>query len=312
MLDRRRFASGLVAVAALAAGQAAVPAAARTAKAKGARPFRGVEMLGRLERAAGGRLGAYVLDTGSGLGFGWREDERFGMCSTFKLSLAALVLREVDAGRLPADERLVWSLLDVLPNSPVTGAASGPQGMTVVALAQAAQATSDNLAANLVMQRLGGPAAVTAFWRALGDTVSRLDRYEGAVNNVPPGEVRDTTSARAIATSLAQVLAGNVLAPASRDMLLRWMAETTTGLRRIRAGVPRDWRSGDKTGTGMAPGMESKINDIAILFPPGGRAPLLVAAFYEPAGAPQEIRAQDEAVLAAVGRIAADRDAWKR
>ena len=303
-LDRRRFALGLAALT-------ATPAFARTRKPQAAKPFHCVAMLGRLERSAGGRLGAYILDTGSGLGFGWREDERFGMCSTFKLSLAALTLREVDAGRLPAGERLVWSLLDVLPNSPVTGAASGPRGMTVVALAQAAQQTSDNLAANMVMKRLGGPPALTAFWRSLGDTVSRLDRYETAVNNVPPGEVRDTTSPRAITASLAQILAGNVLAPASRDMLLRWMAETTTGVRRIRAGVPQDWRAGDKTGTGMAPGMESKINDIAILFPPG-KAPLVAAVFYEPADAPQDIRAQDEAVLAAVGRIAADREAWKR
>ncbi len=303
-MDRRRFAMGLAALT-------ATPAFARTKKPQPPKPFRGIQMLGRLERSVGGRLGAYVLDTGSGQGFGWREDEPFGMCSTFKLSLAALVLREVDAGRLRADERLVWSALDVLPNSPVTGAAVGAQGMSVVALAQAAQQTSDNLAANLVMKRLGGPEALTAFWRSLGDTVSRLDRYETALNMVPPGEVRDTTSARAITGSVAQFVAGAVLSPASRDILLRWMSETTTGLKRLRAGLPQDWRGGDKTGTGMAPGMESKINDIAVLFPPG-RAPLVATCFHEPAGAPQTIRPQDEAVLAAVGQIAADRDAWRR
>ncbi|MCH7630192.1 MULTISPECIES: class A beta-lactamase [Novosphingobium] len=303
-MDRRRFALGLAALT-------AAPAFARPKKPQPLKPFRGIQMLGKLERSVGGRLGAYVLDTGSGQGFGWREDALFGMCSTFKLSLAALVLREVDAGRLGADERLVWSALDVLPNSPVTGAAVGPQGLSVVALAQAAQQTSDNLAANLVMRRLGGPEALTAFWRSLGDTVSRLDRYETALNMVPAGEVRDTTSARAITGSVAQFVAGAVLSPASRDMLLRWMGETTTGLKRIRAGVPHYWRCGDKTGTGMTPGMESKINDIAVLFSPG-RAPMVVACFYEPSGAPQIIRPQDEAVLAAVGQIAADKDAWKR
>lgn len=303
-MDRRRFTLGLAALT-------ASPAFARPKKPQPPKPFHGIQMLGKLERAAGGRLGAYVLDTGTGQGFGWREDELFGMCSTFKLSLAALVLREVDGGRLRADERLVWSALDVLPNSPVTGAAAGPQGLSVVALAQAAQQTSDNLAANLVLRRLGGPGTLTAFWRSLGDTVSRLDRYETALNMVPVGEVRDTTSARAISGSVAQVVAGPVLLPASRDMLLRWMYETTTGLRRIRAGVPLDWRAGDKTGTGMTPGMESKINDIAVLFPPG-RAPLVVTCFFEPTGGPQVIHPQDEAVLAAVGQIAADKDAWKR
>jgi beta-lactamase class A len=181
----------------------------------------------------------------------------------------------------------------------------------VVALAQAAQQTSDNLAPNLVLRRLGGPGALTAFWRSLGDTVSRLDRTETALNLVPVGEVRDTTSARAITGSVAQFMAGPVLSPASRDMLLRWMAETTTGLKRIRARLPQDWRAGDKTGTGMTSGMESKINDIAVLFPPG-RAPLVVTCFYEPTGAPQLVRAQDEAVLAAVGQIVTDRDVWKR
>lgn len=303
-MDRRRFALGLAALT-------ATPAFARPKKPQPLKAFRGIQMLGKLERDVGGRLGAYVLDTGSGQGFGWREDALFGMCSTFKLSLAALVLREVDAGRLRADERLVWSVLDVLPNSPVTGAAAGPQGMGVVALAQAAQQTSDNLAANLLLERLGGPAALTAFWRSLGDQVSRLDRTETALNMVPAGEVRDTTSARAITGSVAQVVAGAVLSPASRDMLLRWMGETTTGLRRIRAGVPFDWRCGDKTGTGMAPGMASKINDLAVLFPPA-RAPLVATCFYEPADASQVIRPQDEAVLAAVGRIAADREAWRK
>lgn len=303
-MDRRHFALGLVALT-------AAPAFARPRKPQPARPFHGIQMLGRLERSVGGRLGVHVLDTASGEGFGWREDELFGMCSTFKLSLAALLLREVDAGRISAEERLVWSALDVLPNSPVTGMASGPQGMSVTALAQAALQTSDNLAANLLLRRLGGPAALTAFWRSLGDTVSRLDRYETALNFVPPDEVRDTTSSRAIAHSVAQISTGFVLSPASRDILLRWMSETTTGLNRIRAGLPQGWRAGDKTGTGMTSGMESKINDIAVLFPPG-KAPLVVTCLYEPAGAPQTIRPQDEAVLATVGQIVTSKDAWRR
>ncbi|MCW1383846.1 class A beta-lactamase [Novosphingobium sp. KCTC 2891] len=313
-MHRRQFALGLAGFVAASAAQigAAGPAFARSERKPAPhKPFAGVKALGKLEHGVGGRLGVSVLDTGTGQSFGWREDELFGMCSTFKLSLAALVLREVDAGRLDANERLMWSVLDLLPNSPVTGAAIGPQGMTVTALAQAAQATSDNLAANLVMRRLGGPGALTAFWRSLGDTVSRLDRYETALNMVPAGEQRDTTSARAITRSAAQFLAGPVLSAPSRDMLLRWMAGTTTGTRRIRAGLPAGWGAGDKTGTGMAPGMESKINDIAVVFPPG-RAPLVVTCFYEPADAPQTIRPQDEAVHAAVGRIIADPAAWKQ
>lgn len=263
-----------------------------------------IDRLAAIEHRAGGRLGAYVLDTGSGRGFGWRGDERFGMCSTFKLSLAALILREVDAGRLDPCEVLAYTRAELLPNSPVTGANAEMGGMDLLALAEAGQKTSDNLAANLLLRRLGGPAALTAFWRALGDKVSRLDRFETDLNFVSAREVRDTTSPRAIAHSAAKFLVGDALKPASRALLFQWMADTRTGAKRLRGGLPVGWRSGDKTGTGMADGMAAKINDIAILFPPG-RAPRIAVAFYEPAGAVDVIRAQDEAVLADVGRIAA-------
>lgn len=290
--DRRAIVAGL---AALAAG-AAIPASAA------ADPWSA--RLAAIERRGGGRLGAYVLDTGSGRGFGWRAAERFAMCSTFKLSLAAWLLREIDAGRIAGDEMLGFGRGDLLPNSPVTGARVATGRMTVLDLAEAAQKTSDNLAANLLMRRLGGPAGLTAFWRSLGDRTSRLDRYETDLNFVPRGDRRDTTTAAAITATAARFLTGPLLTPASRKLLLRWMAETTTGAHRLRAGLPAGWRGGDKTGTGMAPGNPTKLNDIAILYPPAGRSPLVVTAFYEPAGDPQDLLPAHEAVLAQVGALA--------
>lgn len=281
--------------------------------------FPGSLALGRIEAESGGRLGVFAYDCGAKQGFGWRADERFAMCSTFKLSLAALALREIDAGRLKGDEMLGFSALDVLPNSPVTGAVAGLGGMgggglRVLDLAEAAVETGDNLAANLLLARLGGPGRVTAFWRELGDTVSRLDRTEMALNAVLPGEVHDTTAAAPLALALAGVLAGTVLSPASRERLLGWMGEATTGLARLRAGVPEGWWAGDKTGTVAEPGMATRINDIALLRPPAGAAgvvgPLVVTAFFEPAGAPQDIRPADEAVLAKVGRVVVDPASW--
>lgn len=300
-MHRRHFVLGL---------SATIAATPLFAREKAPPRHAGAMALEKLERQAGGRLGAYVFDTGSGLGYGWRAGERFAMCSTFKLSLAALALREVDAGRLDPREILPYAALDVLPNSPVSGAHAGEGGMAVLALAEAAQKTSDNLAGNLVMARLGGPPGMTAFWRSLGDTVSRLDRIETALNAVAPGEEQDTTLPEAMARSVAQFTTGAVLTPASRDLLLGWMAATTTGLNRIRAGLPVGWRAGDKTGTAFIPGYSAKVNDVAVLFPPSG-SPLIVSAFYEPAGDVQTGRPQDEAVLAAVGRIAADRKSWK-
>ncbi len=260
--------------------------------------------LAALERAHGGRLGAYVLDTGSGRGFGWRQGERFGMCSTFKLSLAAYLLRESDAGRINLAEVIPYGRADLLSHAPVTAAHVDQGGMSIAALAEATQLTSDNTAANLLLRRIGGPQAITGFWRALGDRQSRLDRMEPAMNFVPPGEARDTVTPEGIARSVAQCVVGNALKPPSRARLAEWMERTDTGKNRLRAALPAGWRGGDKTGTASFAKMASKINDIAVFYPPAGRAPLVVAGFYESGGPFGDIAPQDEAVLRQLGEVA--------
>ncbi|MBO0749558.1 MAG: class A beta-lactamase [Porphyrobacter sp.] len=261
--------------------------------------------LAAIERAAGGRLGAFVLDTGSGKSFGWRQDERFCHCSTFKLSLAALVLREADAGRLDPAEVLPYSRADLLGNSPVTEANLAKGGLPLAALAEAAQEVSDNAAANLLLRRLGGPHALTAFWRTLGDPVSRLDDYEPDLNVIPPGTEKNSTTPRAMAGTLRRIVLGDVLTPASRARLTGWMEQTRTGMSRIRAELPADWRVLDKTGTGMRPGVGNKVNDIAVLLPPR-RAPLVVAGYYENPVFSEDTRPADEAVLKSLGALAAE------
>jgi len=262
--------------------------------------------LASAEKAVGGRLGVCILDTGSGRLVGQRLDERFAMCSTFKLALAAMVLREADAGRLSLDERVVYTKADLLFTSPVTSAHVADGHMTIAALAEAAQTTSDNAAANLLLRRLGGPAAFTERLRAAGDTVTRLDRLEPTLNVVVPGDERDTTSPRAMATLVAKYLTTNYLSAASRDRLIGWMVATTTGQKRLRAGFPAAWRVGDKTGTMQADETTDKVNDIAIAWPPG-RAPIVVTAYYDSARKTGATQAADEAALAAAGRAAA---AW--
>jgi beta-lactamase class A len=281
---------------------AASPVAARVSVH--AEPLSPGAALAELERHSGGRLGVYLLDTDSGRELGYRPDERFGMCSTFKLPLAAAVLREADAGRLALDERIAFSSDDMVPYAPVTEQHLADGAMTVAALAEATQTTSDNVAANLLMRRLGGPEAVTRMFRAMGDTLTRIDRWEPEMNLVPAGEERDTTTPRAIAGLVARVFTGDLLTPASRELLRGWMTATATGTRRIRAGLPSDWIAGDKTGTGIAPAMANKYNDVAVIWP-AGRAPVVVAAFFEASGYFEKMRAEDEAVLAEVGRIAA-------
>lgn len=262
--------------------------------------------LAALERRIGGRLGVALLDTATGATAGHRADQRFGMCSTFKLPLAAVILREIDQGRLRFDQFVPYTKADFVPHTPVTGKHLADGGMTVGALAEAAQTTSDNLAANLLLQLIGGPAGLTRRLRELGDPTTRIDRIEPAMNIVLPGELHDTTTPAAMATTVARITTGDWLTPASRERLLGWMVATDTGLKRLRAGFPTGWRAGDKTGTYFAPGMAGKYNDLAITWPPG-RAPLIVTAFYETARPTDELSAEEAGILAEVGRIAA---AW--
>ena len=263
--------------------------------------------LAALERASGGRLGVAILDTATGLITGHRLDERFGMCSTFKLPLAAVILREIDAGRLRSDRWVPYGADDLQNYAPVTRANLARGGMTVLALAEAAQTTSDNTAANLLVSLLGGPAAFTAKLRAMGDPVSRLDRYEPAMNLVLPGEVHDTTTPRGMAQGMRAHLVGNALRPAARARLIGWMIDTETGARRLRAGLPAGWRAGDKTGSSWnETTMVDKVNDVAIVWPPR-RAPLIVTAYLDGASMSKSMRPEDETILADVGRIAAQK-----
>jgi len=267
---------------------------------------READALAALETRAGGRLGVAILDTASGRSTGHRSDERFGLCSTFKLPLAAVILADIDAGRLRADQFVRYGRADMVAHAPVTTKHLDQGGMTVIDLAEAGQVTSDNVAANLLIRLIGGPDAFTQRLRAIGDPVTRLDRYEPALNLVLPGEVNDTTTPLAMARLLAGMLTGNVLSPASRERLLGWMVATQTGARRIRAGLPAAWRAGDKTGTASDDRgrMVNKYNDVAIVWPPG-RPPLIVTAYYDGPGVFGTTRPEDEAVLAQVGMIAA-------
>jgi beta-lactamase class A len=253
--------------------------------------------LAALERRHGGRLGVAVLDTGDGRRFGHRADERFLLCSTFKVLAVGAVLARVDQGAERLDRRVVFGRDVVLSWAPVTSHRIGAPGMSVAELCQAAITVSDNTAANLLLASLGGPAAVTAFVRRLGDPLTRLDRIEPALNVGADGDLRDTTTPHAMLGDLHALLLGDALSAASRDQLTAWMRATSTGLDKLRAGVPGDWRAGDKTGSGA----HDETNDVAIFWPPQ-RKPLLVTAYL--AGSTADAAGRS-AVLAEVGRIAA-------
>ena len=269
------------------------------------------ERLRMLEGAGDGMLGVKLLNPATGQTVSHNADRRFGHASSFKTTLAAMVLARGAVGTLDTDKRVMWGERDLMSHSPFTSERVA-EGATLLELARATQVTSDNAAANLLLRELGGPAAVTAFWRSIGDDVSRLDRNEPTLNNVPVTEYRDTTTPAAMARTLAALLYGDALPDAERAMLRQWMIDTETGFKRVRAGIRTDkgWVAGDKTGTSFWPGMGSLYVDIGFAEPPpakeGPRAPIIFAAYFRANTTHSEVDPEVEAMFAKLGDVIRD------
>lgn len=256
--------------------------------------------VGALEAQSGGRLGVAVTDSAGRRLFGYRADERFAMCSTFKLLLAGQVLDRASQG-VPLDTRVAFTRAEVVSHSPGTEKLVDEQGRGQQSLGAAARDTvvlGDNSAANLILKQMGGPTAFTAAMRAIGDRVTRLDRWETMLNENAPGDVRDTSSPDAMAKSAARYLYGDVLPAEDRATLKGWMIESRTGLARIRAGLPATWVVGDKTG-----GCGTAYNDVAFAETPGGGRYLIAVYLDRPTVKGKEA----EAVIADVARTLADK-----
>ncbi|MFI7588766.1 class A beta-lactamase [Spongisporangium articulatum] len=247
-----------------------------------------------LEQKHDARLGVYAVNTASGVDLAYRADERFAYCSTLKSLLAGLVLQRAD---LPLDRRLRYRRADLVDYSPVTEKRVRT-GLTVRETLDAALRFSDNTAANLLFDQLGGPAAVQAGLRAIGDDVTHVDRRETELNEARPGDIRDTTTPRALAASLRAFAVDDALPADRRALLNDWMARNTTGDALIRAGAPEGWRVEDKTGAGRY----GTRNDVAVLRPPSG-APVVLAVMTRK---PDADAGYDDALVAAAARLVSE------
>jgi beta-lactamase class A len=245
----------------IAAGAAALLATGRVHAAKTTAMDENLlkQAIGKIEAGSGGRLGVAVRETGSGRHFSHRGDERFAMCSTFKYLLAAAILTRVDKGEESLERGLPVAAGDTLSNSPITEKHVGGT-LSIAELCEAVITVSDNAGANLLLAAIDGPAALTGFLRGIGDEVTRLDRYELEMSEAVPGDPRDTTSPNAMLADLDRLVLGTVLSEASRERLTGWLIANKTGDARLRAGLPKGWRVGDKTGTGG----HGTTNDVAV------------------------------------------------
>ncbi|HET8898908.1 MAG TPA: class A beta-lactamase [Rhodanobacteraceae bacterium] len=258
----------------------------------GRKPQTPAKLFGDLEREFGLELAVAILDSHDGSRIEHRAEQRVALLSTFKWLLAAMVLARVDHGEERLDRRLIVHPEALLDYAPVSKKHLGPPGMQLAELCAAAVTLSDNTAANVLLAHLGGPAALTAWLRAIGDDTSRLDRTEPGLNDVPPGALRDTTTPAAMLRDLKAILLGDTLRPASRKTLLDWLRACQTGSQRLRFGLPPDWDGGDKTGSSAV-----ASDDVAIFWPPA-RKPLLIAAYCRGGNAKDR-----DFALASIGRM---------
>ena len=280
-LSRRNLLTGLGAVLVMKAANAAPYDSASLGRE-----------LARIEAEIDGRLGVAVHDTASGKRFGHRSDERFPMCSTFKVLACGAVLARVDRGEEDLSRQIRFDAADIVTYSPVTKNRIGG-GMALAELMEAALTQSDNTAGNLILASINGPSSVTAYARALGDVVTRLDRNETGLNEAKPGDPRDTTTPSAMTANLEALVIGNALSNASRERLTAWLIANQTGGAKLRAGLPRDWRVGDKTGGGDW----GTMSDVAVIWPTD-RKPVIVSVYITGTKASFDDR---NAAIAAIG-----------
>jgi beta-lactamase class A len=223
-----------------------------------------------LEREFDARLGVYALDTGTGRTVAYQADERFAYASTFKALAVGAVLQR--RGLEGLDKVVTFSREDVVANSPVTENFV-ETGMSLRELCAATLWYSDNTAANLLFDELGGPDGLEKALERLGDDVTEMDRYEPELSDGTPGDIRDTSTPRALAGSLRAFLLGKALDREERALLRTWMKTNTTGETLIMAGLPDDWTVADKSGTAGYGGR----NDIAVVWPDDGSDPIVLA-----------------------------------
>ena len=252
-----------------------------------------------IETRLNARVGVAVLDEETGKYWEHNSEDRFPMTSTFKTLACAALLVNVDKGEEQLDRRVVIQADDLVTYSPVMKDLTGPEGVTLGEACEATLATSDNTAANIVLEEIGGPKALTAFLRATGDEVTRLDRYETELNEARIGDERDTTtSAAMVATMRALILEDDVLSPASQEMLKTWLIGNQVGDPLLRAGVPSDWIIADRTGAGG-----NGTRAIAAVMWPPQREPIIAAIYITATDASFDDR---NAAIAEIGAAIAD------
>ncbi|MGI9280766.1 MAG: class A beta-lactamase [Endozoicomonas sp.] len=202
-----------------------------------------------LEKRLDARIGVSIYEVSTKKGWSYKGNQRFPLMSTFKTLACAKLMNDADNNKLSLNSATTVTKEMLVTYSPVTAKQVG-KNISLEKACEATMLTSDNTAANIVLEHIGGPSELTNFLRSTGDSVSRLDRIETKLNEGKPGDLRDTTTPEAIVQTLNQLVFGNVLSEPSKNQLKQWMIENQVADGLLRSVLPDGWSIADRTGAG--------------------------------------------------------------
>ena len=225
--------------------------------------------LAELEKKYDAVIGFYAVDMESGKKFSYKANERFSYCSTHKVFTVAELLRQKNISDL--EEVKNFSAEDILSYAPITKEHVA-DGMTLAEICSASIRWSDNTAANLILQEIGGVENFAAALRKIGDKVTKPARYEPELNLFDAVKNRDTSTPKQMVKNLQVYILGDILSDEKKNLLVDWMSENSITDSLIKAGTPTGWKVIDKSGSGDY----GARNDIAVIYPPN-RKPIVMA-----------------------------------
>jgi beta-lactamase class A len=226
------------------------------------------------------------------------------MHSVVKLPIAVAVLEHVQAGRLALDRTVTVHEGDLAPG--LTTARHWPRvpaSATLRSLLELMLIESDNTAADLLLDRVGGPAAVRERLQARGLRGIEIARtMKAQARSAAAGEqaALDVATPLELVRLLAMLRRGELLRPDATALLLDLLGRARTGEHRLRGLLPPSAQVAHKTGTGAR---GSVTNDIGLIALPGGRGHLAMAVMV--AGSSRPV-ARQERTIAELARAAWD------
>lgn len=227
------------------------------------------------------------------------------MQSMYKLPLAITALHLAETGRLLPDQRPGESTdvildrkvrflpSDIIPNSysPLTDRyPKADVDVTLREVIQLAVGESDNGAEEILVRLVGGPRAVENYMHSLGISAIQVRYSERDLDRDENLQYQDWIEPKAAVELLERLAKDSPLSPTMNAFLLKTMADSQTGLKQLRAGLPPGTVLAHKTGhSGTHGGVTAATNDIGLVTLPDGRR-LAIAVFVTDSRANEKTR----------------------